>query len=173
MEIPPEMFHRPPLEYPLYDYEWAILYLPHAEKDPFVKMPLIYDTYLGAQGSIGIDTRTRLEIHNGDIAYNVYSTYRIFMLLHSSFQRSIDPIVEITNAFYEYCLQDIDCTMARETAYSLCTSVFPPVTIKDVGIHVLLTLFELHKITNVNSDIHYLKGLNFDPDAELDQHLTR
>ncbi len=173
MEIPSAMFQWPELPAPLKRYDWAILYLPHADHEPFVKVPLVYDTYLGAQASVGIDNMARLETHKGDVAYDVYATYKIYMLLHSEFFKYLDQMIEIVNAFHEYCLKDIEPTMSLDTVYTLCTSVLPPVTKEEYGIHVLLTPLEIKDMTKSSKDLRDIDSIYFEPAPLPEGMVTR
>ncbi len=163
MEIPVDMFDWPPLQPPLKRFHWAILFLPHSTENPFIKVPLVYDTYLGAMSSIGLDQTTRLHMHKGDVAYHVFATFKIYLLLEDTFFKHLDSMVEIANAFYKYCFSDLDPNMAPDTAYSLCTSILPPVTREDYGIHVLLTALEVKVLTKSEKELKEIESVYFPP----------
>ncbi len=166
MEIPTDMFDWPVLKPPLQRFEWAILYLPHATEEPFMKLPLVYDTYLGAISSIGLSSMGRYEIHRGDVSYNVYSTFKVYMLIHKGFMRHVDNIVDIANMFYKYCFASFDPNMSNDTAYCLCTSILPPVTRAGYEINLLLTALELKDITGSTKDLKEIEAVSFEPLAE-------
>ena len=166
------MFDWPEIQKPLKRFDWAILFLPHAAEAPFVKVPLVYDTYLGALSSIGLDQSTRLETHKGDVAYNVFATFKIYLLIEDNFYRHLDSMVEIANAFFQYCFSDLDPNMATETAYSLCTAILPPVTKADYGIHVLLTALEIRTMTKSNKELGEIKSIYFPPDRSPEGSLV-
>ncbi len=123
MEIPTTMFDWPEIQPPLKRYEWVILYLPHASNNPFIKMPLVYNTYLGAIASVDLTGMSCYQMHNGDVADNIFATFKVFMLVHKNYMRHVDAMVEISNAYYKYCFEEIDPNMSDDTAYCLCTSI--------------------------------------------------
>ncbi len=128
------------------DFQWAIIYLPTADKYPFIKVPLIENTYLWMQAQLGINNENRMPTYTGNVAHSLFINYKVFMVLHATFFCEIERIVEVANRYYEYCINRVDPSMAADTAYALCAAILPPEAVKDLAIHVLLRPGELKYI---------------------------
>ncbi len=150
------------------NFQWAILYLPTsaASQEPFVVVPVIADTYLAAQSLIATEEpeENRFITYNETIAYNLSVSYRIYMFTHGTFFRSIFGMVEILNGFFDYSLTKIDPNMAVDTAYTLCTAIFPFTTKPNLGLHALLPASEIKAITKFKGPVSKVAPLRFEPD---------
>ena len=141
------------------------------ETDPFVKMPLIYNTFLGAQSTVGLTTLGRMETYKGDVTINVYATYKIFMFVHEEFFRHLDNVLQLLNGFYSYCYNHVDTAIGQETAYALCTSLLPTITKPDLALHILLTATEIKTITNDVRRVEDISSIIFEPAPVPDLHV--
>ena len=156
------------------EYTWAVLYLVGCKENPFTKAPIIPDTLLAAQAIVGIDQEERYVNYNGSIANGLNAQYKLFMLCSGDFFKHLDNIVDLSNAFFNYLrCQIVEIAIGRETAYSLCTSVFPPMTQKNVALRALLTLDEVKFLTKNQAPLDQIAPLRFNPHPQLEENITR
>ena len=107
------------------------------------------------------------------LRHNVYATFKLYMLLDEGYMRHVDSMVEISNAFYEYCFHKFDPNMSADTAYCLCTSILPPITRRGYAIHLLLTALELKELTRSNLPLKDVEAVEFEPSDEPEGFLHR
>ncbi len=157
----------------LHDFTWAILYLPTSEVDPFVKVPVLDTTILAGQAAVGLDKYSRLPTYSGNVARDLFVSYKIYMFCHDTFFRSLNGMVEILNGFYSFCTERIDGAMPPETIYGLCTSLMPPATIRGLAIHVNLRSKEIRYITRNPKRDEQVGPLRFVPSAVPDEGVIR
>ena len=159
-------FDPGPLPAYLHDFEWAIVYLPTSSKAPFVKVPVAEDSCLAGQAAIGVQAAGgRMATYSGTIANNVFTTYKILLLAHDSFFRDMDLMVEIANGYFKYCMTKIEPSMSRDTAFALCSSLFPEETKRDMAIHVLMSPEEVKTITRDKRNPRDIPPLLIQPKA--------
>ncbi len=127
-------------------YQWAVIFLPTADKYPFIKVPVVENTYLWMQAKIGVDNENRMPTYTGNIAHGLFLNYKPFMVLHSTFYHELDRIVGILNRYYEYCINKIDPAMAIDTAYSLACGILPAKSNKNLAMRVLLRPVEVKEV---------------------------
>ncbi len=155
------------------EYTWAVIFVVGCLDEPFVKIPVVRDTVLAAQAVVGLTHEDRFVNCNGTIANNVRGQYKLYMLCGPEYFAHVDNIVDIVNWFYKYLRTEVDAAMDRETAYALCTSIFPAMTVKDRALHVLLTPFEIRLLTKSKEPVSAIKPIRFEPHPIMDKDVVR
>ncbi len=159
------------------NFQWAILYLPSsaAGHEPFIVAPVVPDTYLAAQAVMAAKEpeENRFVTYTESIAHNLSMSYRIYMLAHGNFFRAVFGIVELLNGYFKYCLTRIDKDMAMDTAYALCTAVFPYTTNADMALHALLAASELKAITKSRRHVWDVEPVRFEPEELPEENITK
>ncbi len=156
------------------EFKWAVLYLVGSPSRPFTKAPIIPDTVLAAQAIVGITTdEQRFITYNGTIANNLVAQYKLFMLCGPEYMAHVNNIVDITNAFYNYLRSVVSPGLDRETAYSLCTAIFAPMTKKGVAIRALLSPYELKYIMRSNLPVAKIEPIRFQPHEEFEEDVVK
>ena len=150
------------------EFTWAILYIIGIKENPFVKVPIVTDTLLAAQAVVGISPEERNVNFNGSVANHVNTQYKVYMLCGPNFFLHLDGIVEIVNAYYDYLRSRlVDHEIDRETAYSICTSVFAGTTSPKMALRALLFSYELKYITGRE------KPVRFEPHPIMDEDVVK
>ncbi len=155
------------------DYDWAVLYLIGCTNDPFTKVPLIPNTVLTAQAIVGLKPEERHKNFNGSVANGVIAQYKIYMLCGGEYFIHMDNIVDLLNSFYGYLRTQLFEAIDRESAYTICTSVFPPITKPNLALHALLTPYEVKFLTRSQAPVAYIEPIIFNPRAIMEENVVK
>ncbi len=155
------------------EFKWAVLYLIGCSNEPFVKAPIVPDTVLAAQAVIGLSEDERSVNCNGLVAHKLVAQYKVYMLCGSKYFYHVDNIVDIANWFYKYLRTEVDPNMDRETAYFLTTSVFPPTTRDEMGLHAIMTDAEVKAMLKTPAPIGDIPAIRFYAHGEVDEEVVR
>ncbi len=155
------------------EYTWAVLYLIGCAESPFVKAPVVADTFLAAQAIVGLSDTDRFVNCNGSVAHDVHAQYKPFMFCGPEYFAHLSNIVDLTNWFYNYVRTVVDPNMGRETAYALCTSIFPAMTRKDSALHVLLSRDEVKYLMNSPKPVTDIEPIRFNPHEVMEETVVK
>ncbi len=168
-EIPPDMdLHI--------IYPWAIVYIEACVDAPFVKVPVFTKSPLRRHASDGLTDLTRFNDYEehliaGDAPDPI--KFKVFMLCGEDFFAHATDITDLSNAFFYYLRAEVDPSMARETAYAMCTAVFPPTSLTETGIHALLTLSEVKYITKDPKPLNDIAAIRLYPHLPMHDAIVK
>ncbi len=151
------------------EFTWAIIFVIGCTENPFIKVPIVRNTVLAAQAVIGIaDEERRLVNFNGSVANGVLAQYKLYMLCGPQFFSHVSSMTELVNAFYNYLRSTLlEHGIDRDTAYAMCTSVFPKHTEKDTAVRPVLTQYEVKFITGKEMPIV------FEPNHPMEENVVK
>ncbi len=155
------------------EYTWAVIYIIGCSTDPFAKAPIVPDTVLAAQAVVGLTQEKRMVNYNGTVANGVIAQYKVYMFCGPEFFPHVSEIVDILNWFYGYLRSDVDPFMSRETAYAMCTSVFPAKTDRSRALRALLSPLEVKEMTRSNADMSAMEPIRFGPHPIMEDEIIR
>ncbi len=155
------------------DYTWAIIYLIGCAEDPFTKVPIVPNTVLAAQAVVGLKPEERYKNFNGSIANDLRAQYKVYMFCTDDYFTHLDEIESIANAFFVYTRNKLNERIERESAYALCTAIFPPTTTRGKSLQALLTPHEQQYLTKSNVPLADLVPIVFHPRPAISKDVVK